>query len=49
MRTGQLESRLELGPDPRQVRAWRIFGWIALSLGLSLVVLIIYAAIWGYR
>jgi cytochrome b subunit of formate dehydrogenase len=46
---GELESLLEPGPDPRQLRAWRIFGWVALGLGLGLVVLIIYAAIWGYR
>jgi hypothetical protein len=31
------------------VRAWRIFGWVALSLGITLVVLIIYAAVFGYR
>ena len=36
-------------PDPRDVRRWRIFGSIALSLGILLVLLILYAAIFGYR
>jgi cytochrome b subunit of formate dehydrogenase len=43
------ESHLEPAPAPRDVRAWRIFGWVALSLGIALVVLILYAAIFGYR
>jgi len=33
----------------REVRAWRIFGAIALALGISLILLILYAAIFGYR
>ena len=44
-----VETRLEPAPDPKQVRAWRIFGWVALGLGILLIVLIIYAAVWGYR
>jgi cytochrome b subunit of formate dehydrogenase len=47
--SGELQQRLEPAPDPRVVARWRIFGWVALSTGLLLVVLIIYAAIWGYR
>ena len=38
---------------PRPIRAtcsgWRIFGSIALSLGIVLILLILYAAIFGYR
>lgn len=47
--SGELESRLEPAPSPRTVRAWRIFGFIALSLGILMVLLIIYAAIFGYK
>ena len=47
--SGELESRLEPAPDPRDVKRWRIFGWIALSLGIGMVLLILYAAIFGYR
>ena len=47
--SGELESRLEPAPDPRDVKRWRILGWIALSLGIGMVLLILYAAIFGYR
>ena len=47
--SGELEKRLEPAPDPRDVRSWRIFGTIALSLGILLVLLIVYAAIFGYK
>lgn len=47
--SGELESRLEPAPDPRDVKRWRIFGWIALSLGIGMVLLILYAAVFGYR
>jgi thiosulfate reductase cytochrome b subunit len=48
-RSGELQLMLEPAPDPKAVRMWRVFGWIALSLGITLIVLIIYAAVWGYR
>jgi hypothetical protein len=47
--SGELAARLEPAPDPRQVKKWKVFGWVALSLGIGLTLLIIYAAIWGYR
>jgi cytochrome b subunit of formate dehydrogenase len=49
LKSGELETRLMPAPDPKQVRQWRIFGWVALSLGISLIVMILYAAIFGYR
>ena len=47
--SGQLEERLIPAPDPRDVRGWRTFGAIALSLGILLILLILYAAIFSYR
>ncbi len=47
--SGKLEERLEPAPDPRDVKRWRVFGWIALSLGLGMVLLILYAAVLSYR
>jgi len=49
VRSGRLEEHLVPAPDPRDVRKWRIFGWIALSLGIGLILLILYAAIFTYR
>ena len=47
--SGRLEEHLVPPPDPRKVAAWRIFGWIALTLGILMVALILYAAVFGYR
>ena len=47
--SGQLERRLMVPPSPAALRAWRTFGFTALGIGLALVVLIVYAAVWGYR
>jgi cytochrome b subunit of formate dehydrogenase/uncharacterized protein with PIN domain len=47
--SGELEQRLVPAPDPRDVRRWRIFGTIALTLGTVLILLILYSAIFGYR
>ena len=47
VKSGQLQDRLVPAPDPRDVRAWRRFGTIALSLGILLILLILYAVISG--
>lgn len=47
--SGELEKRLEPAPDPRDVRNWKIFGTVAVSLGIMLILLILYAAIFGYK
>ncbi|MEK7475067.1 MAG: cytochrome c3 family protein [Candidatus Coatesbacteria bacterium] len=46
---GTLTAGLVDPPDPRLVRAARIFGTIALSIGLVLTVAIIYAMVFSYR
>ncbi|MEK7331562.1 MAG: cytochrome C, partial [Candidatus Eisenbacteria bacterium] len=47
--SGELEQRLAPAPSPRVVHAWRVFGAIALTIGILLILLILYAAIFGYR
>jgi hypothetical protein len=47
--SGQLESHLVEPLPPIVVRGTKIFGWCALTLGLILVLLILYAEIFGYR
>ncbi|HEY6194308.1 MAG TPA: cytochrome c3 family protein [Candidatus Eisenbacteria bacterium] len=47
--SGRLEEHLMPAPDPRDVRRWRAFGWVALSLGIGLVVLILGAEVFSYR
>jgi cytochrome b subunit of formate dehydrogenase/uncharacterized protein with PIN domain len=49
VKSGRLEEHLVPAPDEREVRKWRVFGWIALGVGISLVLLILYAAIFAYR
>jgi predicted CXXCH cytochrome family protein len=48
-RSGELQARLEPAPAPRTVRNWKIFGAVALTCGLLMVLLILYAAVFGYR
>jgi cytochrome b subunit of formate dehydrogenase len=47
--SGRLEGLLEPAPNPKTVRRWRIFGFTALAIGISLIGLILYAAIFAYR
>ncbi len=46
---GELEKNLVDPLPPVVVRTMKIFGGIALTVGLALVVLIIYAEVFGYR
>ncbi len=47
--SGELEKRLVEPMHPSMVKAFRIFGFTALTIGLGLVVLIIWAELFGYR
>ncbi len=47
--SGELERRLEDPPSPAFTRGVRIFGFTALALGFTLVLLIIYAMLFAYR
>ena len=49
LESGELQQRLEPAPSPQKVRAWRVFGSIALGIGILLILLILYAAIFGYK
>ena len=47
--TGQLEDHL-VGPFPRQAeKAIRVFAYVALTIGLTLIALIVYSMLFGYR
>ncbi len=46
---GTLESRLADPYPPIVIRAIRVFAWIALGIGFSIVVWIIYAMVFAYR
>jgi cytochrome b subunit of formate dehydrogenase len=46
---GALDANLMPAPQPLAVKFWRRFGFTALSIGLSLIALIIYAALFVYR
>jgi cytochrome b subunit of formate dehydrogenase len=46
---GGLEKLLMPAPQPLMVKFWRRFGFAALGIGLSLIGLILYAAIFVYR
>jgi cytochrome b subunit of formate dehydrogenase len=47
--SGELEKKL-VDPLPSVMVKWmKFFGWIALSIGLILILLIIWAEIFGYR
>ncbi len=47
--TGQLEARL-VDPMPKETERWfRLFGYTALTIGLTLIVAIIYTMLFGYK
>jgi len=47
--SGELHKNLAEPLSPKKILAIRIFGWTALTLGLILVVCIIYTMIFGYK
>jgi cytochrome b subunit of formate dehydrogenase len=47
--SGELERLLVDPLPPYVLRGLRIFGWFALSLGIALIVLIIWAEVFRYR
>jgi hypothetical protein len=47
--TGTLEEHLAEPYPPIVIRSIKVFGWIALSIGFSIVVWIIYAMIFAYQ
>jgi cytochrome b subunit of formate dehydrogenase len=49
VRSGKLEEHLVEPYPPIVIRAIRVFGWTALSVGFSIVVWIIYAMIFAYK
>jgi cytochrome b subunit of formate dehydrogenase len=49
VRSGELKKHLVDAYPPIVIRAIRAFGWTALTIGLSIVVWIIYAMIFAYR
>ncbi len=49
VKSGRLESRLVEPYQPIVIRAVKVFGWTALTLGFSIVLWIIYAMLFAYR
>ncbi len=47
--SGQLEEMMIPEPTPLEVKLWKRLGFVALTTGLVLIVLIIYAMIFAYR
>jgi hypothetical protein len=47
--SGELDSRMEEPQPEIVVRTIRAFAWIALSIGFSVVIWIIYAMLFAYR
>jgi hypothetical protein len=47
--SGKLEESLMAPPVPLAAKIWKRLGFAALTIGLLLVVLIIYAEIFAYR
>jgi cytochrome b subunit of formate dehydrogenase len=49
VRDGTLEQRL-VDPYPAKIERWfRIFAYVALAVGLTLIALIVYSMLFGYR
>ena len=48
-KTGRLQESLSEPYQPIVIRTVKIFGWIALTLGFCIVIMIIYAMLFAYR
>jgi len=46
---GELEKHLTLPLPPVVIKGIKVFGTIALIIGLSLILLVIYAEVFGYK
>ena len=49
VKRGELEQHLTPAPNPLAIKLWRRLGYTALTIGLLLIVLIVYAQIVAYR
>jgi cytochrome b subunit of formate dehydrogenase len=49
MKSGRMNDYLMPAPSPTRVKLWKIFGATALTIGIGLVLLILYSALFGYR
>jgi hypothetical protein len=49
LESGHLNDYLIPAPSSTRLRAWRIFGATALTIGIGLILLILYSALFGYR
>ncbi len=47
--SGELDQMLMPAPAERDIRFWKRIGFLALTVGLALIGLIIYSMIFGYR
>jgi hypothetical protein len=47
--SGELEKLLMPAPVPLAAKLWRRFGFVALGIGITLILLIIYAVVFAYR
>jgi cytochrome b subunit of formate dehydrogenase len=47
--TGELEKNLTFPLPPIVIKAIKVFGTIALVIGISLIILVIYAEVFGYK
>ncbi len=47
--SGELEKLLMPAPVPLAAKLWRRFGFAALGIGITLILLIIYAVVFAYR
>jgi len=49
LKAGKLDENLVEPYPPIVIRAIRLFGWTALSIGFSIVIWIIYAMLFAYQ